>query len=219
MSTRLSLSRYTRQRHEGEFWLQAAAKDDEVSLVLPSADLVDAILGTSPYALASPRAAVVRAVVEEDLILVWLFVARLQTTEFAEWLQPNGVVVRDMVRAARFCDTLLSETWLPLPGTRGAGLRKSEDVALLDSFDLVVIACDLMSAVLYPRQRPHACLGVSGGLLPSGLLWKDLCIHSTHRTSVWPACSFLKRGWYIRLRTLCEAPDFKAFTAFSLTMV
>jgi len=103
----------------GEFLLQAAAEDDGVSPFLPSVDVVDAVLSTATYAPSSRRAALVRSRVEEDLVLVQLLIARLQTTEFVDWVRRDGVLVRDVERAAQRLRHALIRALVKLTGGGG----------------------------------------------------------------------------------------------------
>jgi len=103
----------------GEFLLQAAAEDDGVSPFLPSVDVVDAVLSTARYAPSSRRAALVRSRVEEDLVLVQLLIARLQTTEFVDWVRRDGVLVWDVERAAQSLRHALIRALVKLTGGGG----------------------------------------------------------------------------------------------------
>jgi len=90
-----------------------------VSPFLPSVDVVDAVLSTATYAPSSLRAALLRSRVEEDLVLLQLLLARLQTTEFVEWVRRDGVLVRDVERAAQRLRHALIRVMVKLTGVGG----------------------------------------------------------------------------------------------------
>jgi len=103
----------------GEFLLQTASEDDGVSPLLPSVDGVDAALSTATYAPSSRRAALVRLRVEEDLVPVQILIACLQTTEFVDWVRRDGVLVRDVERAAQRLRHALIRALVKLTGSGG----------------------------------------------------------------------------------------------------
>jgi len=84
----------------GAFLLEGAVGDDTLSPFLPSAAVVQTVLGSTAFTSDSPDAVSIARALEEELILVQLFIARLRTPEFPAWARRDGVLLRDMALAA-----------------------------------------------------------------------------------------------------------------------
>jgi len=84
----------------GEFLVQAAVNDDAIVTMLPSSELIDVVLGTVEHAPKSPAAAVLRDKINEDIILLQLFMLRMRTPAFLSWAGRDGVLLRDVAQAA-----------------------------------------------------------------------------------------------------------------------
>jgi len=65
----------------GTFFMQMAVGEDAVATALPSADAFDSVLGTAVPAYNSPQAKILGVKVEEDLMMLKLFLERLRTPE------------------------------------------------------------------------------------------------------------------------------------------
>ena len=87
----------------GAFLLQAAVDDDGVALMLPAHDAVNALMGGAGAAPArnSPDASLIRDKLDEDLMMMQLFIARMHTPEFLSWAGRDGVLLADMALAAQ----------------------------------------------------------------------------------------------------------------------
>jgi len=84
----------------GAFLLEGAAGDEPLAPFLPSAAVVQTVLGSRTYSSETPDAVPLARALEEELILVQLFIARLRTPEFLAWARRDGVLLRDMALAA-----------------------------------------------------------------------------------------------------------------------
>jgi len=85
----------------GAVFLQGCAEDVNVSRMLSSAAAIDAVLGGGAiHAPDSPEAKLLLEKVEEDLMMVQLFLARLNTPALLSWAARDGVLLRDISLAA-----------------------------------------------------------------------------------------------------------------------
>ena len=94
----------------GAFMLQAATDEDTIASVLPSADVVDFVLGTTPRVPDTPGTEELCNKLSEDLMMMQLFIERMRGPDFLAWARRDGAILRDMVRAAeRLRHTFLSK--------------------------------------------------------------------------------------------------------------
>lgn len=93
--------------HPGRFLLQCAAQDDRVSSFLPSSALVDAVFSPEDELSDARRSGflAVRHEMQQDCMMLRMFAARLNTPVFMEWMERDGVLRQDLLRA---CETLES---------------------------------------------------------------------------------------------------------------
>ena len=81
--------------------LQAAVEDTAIASVLPSADIVDAVLGgTIPYAADAVGREHLCDKLSEDLMMLQLFIERVRGPDFVAWARRDGALLRGMARAA-----------------------------------------------------------------------------------------------------------------------
>jgi len=81
-----------------DFLVLRAVGDDAIAAILPSADVIDAMLGTVEHAPSSPAAARLRGMINEDLILVQLFLQRMRTPAFLSWVGRDGSCSATLVK-------------------------------------------------------------------------------------------------------------------------
>jgi len=81
--------------------LQAAVEDTAIASVLPSADIVDAVLGgTIPYAADALGREHLCDKLSEDLMMLQLLIERVRGPDFVAWAWRDGALLRGIARAA-----------------------------------------------------------------------------------------------------------------------
>jgi len=88
--------------------LQGAVEDVSISGMLPSAAAIDAVLGggATHQTPDSPDAKLLSEKLEEDLMVVQLFLARLHTLALLQWAAHGSVLLREWRWPHRVCATL-----------------------------------------------------------------------------------------------------------------
>lgn len=83
------------------FLLQCALKHEQVSAYLPSEALVDAVCAPVPDLPGAARARFLplRDEMQQNCMIVRMFVSRLSTPTFLRWMQKDGVLRQDLLRA------------------------------------------------------------------------------------------------------------------------
>jgi len=101
--------------------LQGAAEDVSISEMLPTATAFDAVLGggATHHTPDSSGAKLLSKKLEEDLMMVQLFLARLHTPALLPWAARDGVLLRDMALAASRLRLSLHRALLDLDGGGG----------------------------------------------------------------------------------------------------
>ena len=84
----------------GAFSMQAAAGDPDLAAVMPSTEVVDAVLGSAAPASGSFDCLIVRAMLEPELTRMELLLVCLRGDAFVTWARKSGVLLRDAATAA-----------------------------------------------------------------------------------------------------------------------
>ena len=84
----------------GTLLMQSAVGDPKLSAVMPSAEVVDVVLGTAAPAAGSSDCLTMRAMLEQELTMMELFLVRLRGDAFVTWARKSGVLLRDVATAA-----------------------------------------------------------------------------------------------------------------------
>jgi len=88
--------------------LQAAVDDTAIASVLPSADIVDAVLGgTIPYAADAAGREQLCDKQAEDLMMLQFFIERVRGPDFVAWAGRDENLLGDFARAAERLRLLL----------------------------------------------------------------------------------------------------------------
>jgi len=94
----------------GAFILQATADDDTIASALPSADVLDVVLGTTPRVPDTFGTEELWNKLSEDPKMMQLFIERMRRPDCLALAKRDGEILRDMARAAeRVRHNLLSK--------------------------------------------------------------------------------------------------------------
>jgi len=84
----------------GAFLMQAAAGDPDLTAVMPSTEVVDAVLGSAAPASGSSDCLILRAMLEQELTMMELLLVCLRGNAFVTWARKSGALLRDVATAA-----------------------------------------------------------------------------------------------------------------------
>lgn len=86
----------------GAYVMQMASQADSLAAFLPRIEVVNAVFTEAPSNKDADQEGLqrIKDKLEEDVMMVDLFLERLRTPVFQVWVEKDGVIVRDVVRAA-----------------------------------------------------------------------------------------------------------------------